>query len=479
MRLLNTETLLIEDFLDGSIPQYAILSHTWDQEEITFQDIQLLNGGAQGRAEAVRRKKGFSKFANSAGFAQSCGYGHIWVDTCCIDKTSSAELSEAINTMYKWYHESAVCYAFLSDVAPALEEDPVAEDSSFRRSRWFTRGWTLQELIAPREVLFKARDWSQLGRKGDESDFTRILSETTGVPVAVLKGRLHPQHLSVASRMKWAANRQTTRSEDIAYCLLGMFGVNMPLLYGEGQQAFLRLQEAILKKSSDQSLFAWTSSNLDGDDPDAICGLFADSPSKFKNAGDIEVLPPSFAIESVPVEMTSHGLRVQLYVRLIWNEYALTGNEDYYALLDCIVKAGTQSFCPTLRLRRLGYDQFGRLPQKPLELLPPVDYRYPVYVEGYQPVYVRQNPTYHSLPSFAAAAPGSHSQLASFTVKEPHDYTLEEACPEERWNPTTTTLASVFSRNTRVIGLFRYRKTGPLSEFVDVAVGLVKSGGFK
>ncbi|KAK4220914.1 hypothetical protein QBC38DRAFT_157642 [Podospora fimiseda] len=477
MRLLNTETLLIENFFEGSIPKYAILSHTWGEEEVTFQDIQLLNH--DGAGELVRQMKGFSKVKNSTKFAKDFGYNYIWIDTCCIDKTSSAELSEAINSMYKWYRESAICYAILSDVEPTSEEAFAAEDSSFRRSRWFTRGWTLQELIAPKELLFMARDWSKLCYRQDP-ELTEILSELTGVPVAVLKGRLQPRHLSVASRMTWVATRQTTRSEDIAYCLLGIFGVNMPLLYGEGQSgAFLRLQEAILKKSSDQSLFAWTSSAPELDDPDAICGLFAESPSMFKEAGNIEALPPSFEIESVPVEMTSHGLRVQLYLRLIWDEYIQTGNEDYYALLDCVVKVGTQSFCPTLRLRRLGYDQFGRLQQKSLELLPPVDYRFPVSVEGYQPVYVRQNPTYHSLPSFACPDPISYSQFAGFAVEDTSVYTLEEVCPEERWNPTIMTLTSVFSRSTRVIGLFRYRRPGVLSELVDVAVGLMKVGGFK
>jgi hypothetical protein len=161
--------------------------------------------------------------------------------------------------------------------------------------------------------------------------------------------------------------------------LHGIFGVHMPLLYGEGQQAFHRLQEAI-KTSSDQSLFAWDSSSLGLDDPDAVCGLFAVSPSKFNGAGDIEVLPPSFEIESIPVEMTSHGLRVQLYLRLTWEEYVSTGNEDYYALLDCTITVGTQTFCPTTRLRRMGYDQFGRLQQWPIGLLPPVDYCFTVSV---------------------------------------------------------------------------------------------------
>lgn len=121
-----------------------------------------------------------------------------------------------------------------------------------RSSRWFTRGWTLQELIAPVDVIFYSQKWDPLGAKqGDPLNndwrFPYLLSDITGIDGDVLLGSLTLEDLSVATKMKWAANRHTTRTEDTAYCLMGIFSVNMPLLYGEGSRAFIRLQEEILK----------------------------------------------------------------------------------------------------------------------------------------------------------------------------------------------------------------------------------------
>ncbi|KAK4098047.1 HET-domain-containing protein [Parathielavia hyrcaniae] len=240
MRLLRTDKLEMVEFLGQDIPPYAILSHTWGTEEVTFQDIQ--QGAAQSR-------RGYGKLAGACNVAMQDGFEFIWIDTCCIDKTSSAELSEAINSMFNWYRNTEVCYALLSDVD--AQEDAFALFSNFRESRWFTRGWTLQELIAPGVVYFYDAGWEQIGSR--DTLLTPIV-EITGINSdCFTAGDL--SQFSAAQIMSWAANRNTTRIEDMAYCLLGLFDINMPLLYGEGDRAFARLQEEILRQSEDDTLF--------------------------------------------------------------------------------------------------------------------------------------------------------------------------------------------------------------------------------
>ncbi|KAF8861948.1 hypothetical protein BDZ45DRAFT_703216 [Acephala macrosclerotiorum] len=226
MRPLNSKTRKLEEFFDDQLPSYAILSHTWD------------------------RTKDSCKKGNDEGFS------YIWIDTVCTDKSSSAELSQGINSMYAWYGKAQRCYAFLADVPADVDV------------RWFTRGWTLQELIAPRDVIIYSQDWVKLGEKssGDDSSLHDTISRSTGIDVDVVKGR-----------MSWAATRTTTRVEDRAYCLMGLFNVNMPMLYGDGEKAFIRLQEEIVKDSDDQSLFAWKGAT----NTDSHRGLLARSPADF------------------------------------------------------------------------------------------------------------------------------------------------------------------------------------------------------
>ena len=192
------------------------------------------------------------KLLSVCAFAHDHGYEYIWTDTCCIDKTSSAELSEAINSMHTWYARSSVCYAYLQDVGD--DEDPAMYGSQFRTSKWFTRGWTLQELVAPRNVVFLSQQWSVLGTK---ASLETVIEEITGIDGDVLTHQTALHSVSVAQRMSWAAERETTRVEDRAYSLLGVFGIHMPTIYGEGDQAFVRLQEEILRRIPDQTLFAW------------------------------------------------------------------------------------------------------------------------------------------------------------------------------------------------------------------------------
>ncbi|KAG9232951.1 heterokaryon incompatibility protein-domain-containing protein [Amylocarpus encephaloides] len=297
MPLLITLTLEVVEVRDDSIPEYAILSHTWGDEEISLEEIGSL-GAAElyvvpSTPDVVRGKTGLSKIRNSARLAREDGYRYLCIDTCCIDKSSSAELSEAINSMYRWYEGAAICYAYLFDAENLRDESPLQESSTFRRSKWFTRGWTLQELIASKDV-----------KKISEDNFLQLLSYITGVDESVLDGSARLDEISVASRMKWASGRVTTRVEDIAYCLVGIFNVNMPLLYGEGEKAFIRLQEEILKSSNDQSLFAWKGpATANGNNMPS--GLLAQSPVYYQDVRTL--LPPtSFQTqESFPSSMTN------------------------------------------------------------------------------------------------------------------------------------------------------------------------------
>ena len=227
------------EYDEEEVPHYAILSHTWgaNDEEVTYKDFTEDTGGG---------KAGWEKIEFCRKQAAIDNLQHFWIDTCCIDKASSAELTEAVNSMFRWYHESAKCYVYLSDVSidDFGENSDISGrfwDTTFQESRWFTRGWTLQELIAPTSVEFCSREGTRLG---DKKSLEGVVSKTTGIPVQALRG--NPlSGFSVTERRIWAAKRKTTRKEDEAYCLLGIFGVYIPTIYGEGDHAFVRLDEAI------------------------------------------------------------------------------------------------------------------------------------------------------------------------------------------------------------------------------------------
>ncbi|KAF4954609.1 hypothetical protein FSARC_12049 [Fusarium sarcochroum] len=245
MRLLNVSSLILQEFNGRHIPPYAILSHTWGEGEVLFSDIGT---------PTVTSKQGYPKVAGCCEKAAEDGFEWVWIDTCCIDKSSSSELSEAINSMYKWYQRATVCYAYLQDVTIESQTSEAFHITDFCKSRWFTRGWTLQELIAPQIVELCSKEWTIIGTK---RSLASSLESVTGIPISVLRGA-NPFIHNVAERMSWASARVTTREEDLAYCLLGLFHVNMPLLYGEGPKSFLRLQEQILRQEEDYSIFAWT-----------------------------------------------------------------------------------------------------------------------------------------------------------------------------------------------------------------------------
>ncbi|KAK0639462.1 heterokaryon incompatibility protein-domain-containing protein [Cercophora newfieldiana] len=216
MRLLNTSTHKLEEFPDDT-PPYAILSHRWGPDEVL---------------------PGYAKIEMTCRIAAESGIEYAWIDTCCINKTDSSELSESINSMYRWYQESTVCYAYLAD-----------------ESEWFQRGWTLQELLALSAVVFLNAAWKELGTK---LSLWKDVHDCTGIPGVFLAGE-DAHSASIAQRMSWAAGRNTTKVEDRAYSLMGHFGIYMPILYGEKENAFFRLQEEILKViSDDHTIFAWT-----------------------------------------------------------------------------------------------------------------------------------------------------------------------------------------------------------------------------
>src|SRR3569833_1691699 len=256
MRLLHTQSLRDIEFTPDSIPSYAILSHTWGDDEITYQDMQRLEEGGAAAvfgSRRVKQKKGYSKVEAAAGLAKRDGFDYIWIDTCCIDKSSSAELSEAINSMYRWYEQSSICYAFLSDVAPRGREAPHEAGSTFRLSRWFTRGWTLQELIAPRQVHFFCSDWTLLGSKIETDTKEKnnwgigvnLLSSITGIDRRVLSATITVEEISVAARMSWASQQNTTREGGGAGGGRGGGAGGGPRRGGGGERAGRRRQGAI------------------------------------------------------------------------------------------------------------------------------------------------------------------------------------------------------------------------------------------
>lgn len=300
--------------MTGDSPQYAILSHTWGAHEVVFQDVK-------GGTEHTKSPESRTKITKACEQARQDGYEYIWIDTCCIDKSNSSELSESINSMYTWYREAAICYAYLAAGPDGL--DTPDKKSRFRKNRWFMRGWTLQELLAPDDVVFFSNDWTPIGRK---KMLSPLLAEITGIDVEILSGDRAVQTASIAKRMSWAAHRETTRSEDWAYCLMGVFSVNMPMLYGEGgEKAFLRLQEEIMKESDDQSLFAWVKRNAD---QDAYHGLLAKSPMDFALSNS--VLPYDDWEPRSPYAMTNRGLRIDMHL-------TLRSDGSYVAALDCPV----------------------------------------------------------------------------------------------------------------------------------------------
>ncbi|KAL8404824.1 hypothetical protein RB594_009631 [Gaeumannomyces avenae] len=309
-------------------------------------------------SDIVRRRPGYEKIVRICRLARERNIDWAWVDTCCIDKSSSAELSEAINSMYKWYYQAKVCFVFLADLDLDPESDfdsdpesdldshpePTELEEALGRCRWFTRGWTLQELIAPVAIEFYNRHWKNVG---SHATLQSALAEASGIrnltfgDRSLFRGDRALRDVTVAEKMSWASKRRTTRVEDEAYCLMGIFEINMPLLYGEGNTAFERLQEEILKRSNDMSIFCSNSGNdLTGRDVLAI------SPSAFDGSRDF--WPPKPLMDKrwsqTTFSVTNRGLLVQ-------NAYLIpcsgsSSEKPFYILeLNCTAKDTSQRQC--------------------------------------------------------------------------------------------------------------------------------------
>ncbi|KAL9020103.1 MAG: hypothetical protein Q9180_008656, partial [Flavoplaca navasiana] len=301
MRFINAATLKFVDVPDSDLSKknkYAVLSHRWGpaRDEVSFQDIK--------ESGEYSHKKGFAKFKGFCDLASRLECRYCWIDTCCINQGDPMEMSEAINSMYRWYEESDICIIYLEDVPTRPLFDSV----------WFDRGWTLQELIAPKEANFYDQNWQFIASK---RDLSQDLSTKTSIPETVLNNTIQPSACSIAQRMSWAANRETTRVEDRAYSLLGIFKISMPQIYGEREMAFLRLQRAIIQQSKDETIFAW----LMSDEP--YTGLLARSPSNFAGCNDV------ISIHGSSGFLEANGA---LSIKLRTFPY---GMETYCTLLNC------------------------------------------------------------------------------------------------------------------------------------------------
>jgi tetratricopeptide (TPR) repeat protein len=245
MRLLHFDEvgrLVLTNFRGKSIPPYAILSHRWSDSEILIEDI--LNKTYK------KKEEGYRKLQFCAERAVQDELQYFWIDTCCIDRWNNNERSKAINSMFRWYKNATRCYVFLPDVSVSTAIEPVQRsdwEASFRASAWFTRGWTLQELIAPATVEFFSREGHRIG---DKVSLDQLLHDITGIPLAAL--RSCPLHeFSTSERRRWVENRRTKEEEDIVYCLLGILGLSMPTAYGEGQESARSRLQAELEGASD------------------------------------------------------------------------------------------------------------------------------------------------------------------------------------------------------------------------------------
>ncbi|KAI1032041.1 hypothetical protein LB504_000095 [Fusarium proliferatum] len=296
MRLLQTKSHELFEASDVPVPfpSYAILSHTWisPTDEITYQDMKTRTGDIK---NGVYKQKGWSKLRDYCCRAFKDGWDWAWMDTCCIDKTNPADTQEAINAMFRWYQNAGVCYAHLSDVDFVSLPDDTDLDSSTNRLRiagkndfigakWFTRGWTLQELLAPHYLIFVDRQWRHMGTR---ESWALEIEKASKIEACHLNA-FNPTDFSscsTAMRFSWASGRETTVEEDESYSLLGLFGISLPLIYGEGgRQAFNRLQRQLIHVYHDDSVFAWKSSQSD---PKPGIGILARSVKDFWGASKV------------------------------------------------------------------------------------------------------------------------------------------------------------------------------------------------
>ena len=343
----HTESYQIEDFSDLNGIEYATLSHTWEDEgEVLFQDMADLG--------CAMIKTGWEKVKRTCELARKHDppIKYAWVDTCCIDKTSSTELSEAINSMFNWYRGSKVCFVYLKGFSQDLTSLPINDpdfETALGQCRWFTRGWTLQELIAPDRTEFYNDTWALIGNK---SQLMSRLSGITGINEIVLRDAKNLSTIPVGRRMSWAAKRETKRKEDIAYCLLGIFNVNIPLLYGEGSKAFIRLQEEIARLNNDLTLFAW---RQQPEKPLRFRGIFAEGPEEFVGCVDLHTPRRSFGRDT-EFSLTNRGLRFEsnmLSTGEFWQPKKPV--KELILPLDCFLRKEGKIFWTAIKFKQVDH----------------------------------------------------------------------------------------------------------------------------
>jgi hypothetical protein len=420
MRLINTSTGVLETFHGRNIPPYAILSHTWEDEEVSFSDMGQPH---------CKNLKGFAKIEGSCKLASAESLQYVWVDTCCIDKTSSAELSEAINSMFRWYQRSARCCVFLPDLDANMNLT-----TGLSTCRWFTRGWTLQELIAPRSLDFYDATWNP---RGSKDSLAELVSSITGISSDVLRHETPLSSLSVAQRMAWAARRETTLVEDRAYSLMGIFGLNMPLLYGEEHNAFRRLQEEIVKSIPDSSIFArkLPANERPCGNPETrhASSIMADSPDVFVDCLTFRRRPSHEVLE---FSLSSRGVRTNSVIHRYYRDPYGKNREfktSYYGIvlpLDCYHADGSRV---AIYLKKCGPFEYVR--EAPWDVcsgngIPWIGDAATRYIQARPP-----NPELDPLPSAFPMQPFILDRRQHILQYQPvSGFREAELCPLSRWD---------------------------------------------
>jgi len=451
MRLLHAEKRTLKEFFDDAIPIYAILSHTWGEDEVTFQDILK---------PECRKKIGYVKINYACEQAIRDNIAWVWVDTCCIDKSSSAELTESINSMYRWYQRANVCYAYLADVSglcPELnsKEGSLGDDKNkewnvkFAKSKWFSRGWTLQELIAPSEVRFYNHSWGYIGIKCRnffryEGTLSRIISKRTRIEHSLLTNVRTIESFSIAQKMSWASDRTTSRIEDMAYCLLGLFNVNIPLLYGEGERAFVRLQHEIIKESTDQSIFAWGFGDPTGvlhPQRPYLCLPFAPHPSYFQNSYEIVQCPEVSCVNGY--SYSSIGLQITLPVLRVNDSFSYAilgcrfGDDLLSAIALCVESYEGHHFITTQsrwRVERVNLQTIDAATK--------------------QPLLINTKPNYPVITAGNPLSGLSNNFVLRFSCDgtKKLDFEIIDVYPRDRWNITASSMFESYMRGSENMG---------------------------
>lgn len=338
--LINTATCQIEK--DVPVETYAILSHHWaGDDEIKFNTL---------RPGDLQRSK---KIRGAIEIAKAANYPYIWIDSVCMDKSNAVETSTNINSMFDYYQNAEVCITYLSDVDTTktrlrkFEKDTDARQNSV----WFTRGWTLQELLASPYMWFYDKNWQFIADKEDES-VKKELQAATKIDPSFLNGDLAFRSASVATRMSWMAGRTTTRTEDIAYSMLGILGISMEPQYGEGVRAFLRLQKTLLDGDKDESIFAWTWNKVGLGCYSSLAetpwvpnswGLLAPSPDCFAESANV-ILPAKKSREEREYTWVQNGVQFKVPQKSgtdVTNWFGLPRKEIKFAL-NCLVDNKTE-----------------------------------------------------------------------------------------------------------------------------------------